>query len=183
MKSIIKKHVLIISLVLATAPAFAATIDTFPFSPKPQWKTRVVFNDGTMLNGFATSNTDSTITMIIPQRDSAGQKITVTIPFTDIKKIRIRDRHSMSVAENMLAGAGVGFLLGFLLGVQDCDDPDSDCTFIENLFSNSRAQNAVKLGAAFSVIGLGAGLIGSEKVTFKFKLGKNKKKKVWIPVI
>ena len=183
MNSITKKNFLTTVILLATTSVFAASVDTFPFPSKPRWKTRIVFNDGTMLNGYTTAKTDSSITMIIPQQDSLGQKISVTIPFTDVKKIKMRDKYSMSVAENTLAGAGIGFVLGFVLAVQECDEPDSDCSFIENLFSNSKTQNAVKLGAAFSIIGLGAGLIGSEKVSFKFKLGKNKKSKVRLPML
>jgi hypothetical protein len=183
MNSFLKINILTTAIMIATTTVFAANIDTFPFPSKPRWKTRIVFNDGTILNGFTTAKTDSTITMTIAQQDSLGQKVSVTIPFTDVKKIKMRDKYSMSVTENVLAGAGIGFALGFLLAVQDCDDPNSDCSFIENVFSNSKIQNAVKLGVAFSVIGFGAGLFTSEKVSFKFRLGKHKKKKVQLPML
>ncbi len=156
--------------------SFAASIDTFPFTPLPKWKTKIVFNDGTMLNGIATGSSDSTITMILPQADSLGNHRKVTIPLRDVKKIRMRDQNSLTLGENVLIGAGVGFLLGFLISVQDCNAPDADCSFVEHLFSTSRTQSAVKIGLGFSVLGLGLGLIGSDRVTFKFNLRKNKGK-------
>ncbi len=183
MSSFLKKNLLAIFILLLSGTSFAASVDTFPFPSKPRWKTRIVFNDGTMLNGFTSAKTDSTITLILPQGDSLGQARSVTIPFTDIRKIKMRDKYAMTPVQNMLAGAGVGFILGFVLAVQDCDDPYSDCNFVENLFSNSRAQNAVKLGTAFSIIGLGAGLIGSEKIKFKFNLGRDRKQKVKLPML
>ncbi|HKP31955.1 MAG TPA: hypothetical protein VJT83_04490 [Chitinophagaceae bacterium] len=183
MNWIFNKNTLTIMLSVITSSAFAASVDTFPFPSKPRWKTRIVFNDGTMLNGFTTAKTDSTITLIIAQPDSLGQPRAVTIPFTDVKKIKMRDKYAWSVTQNMLVGAGIGFLLGFALSVQDCDDPDSDCTFIESFFSDSKFENAVKLGTAFSIIGLGAGGLASDKVTFKFKLGKDRKQKPKLPIL
>jgi len=182
MHKYIKKGLFVVMCLIMSAISFAAHIDTFPFTVKPAWKTRIVFKDGTMLNGIATASTDSSITMIIPQRDSLGNKTTVTIPFTDVRKIKMRDKNSFTLAENMLLGAGVGFLLGFLISVQDCDDPDDECSFVERLFANSRTQSAVKVGFAFGVLGLGLGLLESDRVTFKFNLGRNKKEKMKMPI-
>lgn len=143
------------------------TADTLP--EKKGFGT-VYFNDG-KLKGYILDINDSSVSIIERKYWNVGlisqQK---SIPVEQIKGIEKKNRSGISALEGMGLGAVTGVVIGFALGLSDCDDPNNDCDFFQRLFSSRTLKGALTLSVVLGGIGSVVGLFAGEKKKRKFHI-------------
>lgn len=130
----------------------------------------IYFNDS-KLKGYILDINDSSVSIIERKYWNTGlmshQK---SIPVEQIKGIEKKNRSGISALEGMSLGAVTGVVIGFVLGVSDCEDPDNDCDFFQRLFSSRSLKGALTLSVVFGGIGSVVGLFARGKKKKKFHI-------------
>lgn len=154
----------------AVSPNAAATlVDTLPGKKRIS---TIHYNNGAKLKGHISEVTDSSVTMIERKDLYVGLlNNNRIIPAEQIKLIERKERHGLSTVANMGLGLLAGALIGFSIGLSDCDDPYGDCNFFDKLSDTNNFRVAMILSGTLGSAGLVAGLFSGKKKKKKFTIG------------
>ncbi len=162
------KPPLIIMAVLLSLSVHGAVNDTIP---EHNNLSIVHYTNGDKQRGYILSANDSTIQFI--ERKYWKNELFMQqklIPAGDITGIVKKNSKDFSMAEGMGIGALSGIIIGFAIGLEDCDDPNEDCGFFERLFAGNSLRTALSLSAILGGIGTVVGIFSGGKRKYRFAI-------------
>ncbi len=153
---------------LLSATVCGAEQDTVP---KQKSLSIIRFAEGGLQRGYILSATDSTLQFIERKYWKNGFFLQQnSIPAESIRQIIRKNRKKFSMLDGMAIGAGLGIILGFAIGLDGCEGPDNDCTFLDKLFYRDNLRNALRLSTALGGIGAFVGIFTGGKHKTKFTI-------------
>lgn len=129
------------------------------------------YTNGGKQRGYILSATDSTVQFI--ERKYWRNELLMQqklIPAGSITGIVKKNSKGFSMVEGMAIGALGGIVIGFAIGLEDCNDPDGDCSFFERLFAGNSFRTALSLSAALGGIGTVIGFFSGGKRKYRFAI-------------
>jgi hypothetical protein len=138
--------------------------------PGPLVKIKMELDDGSVKKGFVRYTTDSTAFF---SRSVNGSGY--SIPVDKIEAISYKD--GVSFFPRILIGSAAGFIVGFLLGLNNCDDEDrinDDCGIFRSVFGRETVRGAFIQGIVFGGIGFMAGAF-TGRISYRFPIHKSRK--------
>ena len=163
---------LVIIAGLLSLSVHGATNDTIP---EQKNLSIIHYANGDKQRGYILSATDSTIQFIERKYWKnellLQQKLIAAENITGIVK---KNSKGFSMIEGMGIGALSGIIIGFAIGLEDCDDPNEDCGLFERLFAGNSLRTALNLSAVLGGIGTIAGIFSGGKRKYKFAINGNR---------
>ena len=135
----------------------------------------IYFADNSKLTVHIGEITDSSI-IAFRKRDikSSLPSQQLLIPVERINTIERKNKTGISTIASMGLGALAGSLLGFSVGLGECEDPNEECNFGDRLFSTKDFKAAFILSGTLGLAGLITGIFVNKKRRSKFNINGRK---------